>query len=259
MDISMYLARIGHTGDASPTAENLAALQFAHLCSVPYENLDILAGIPLSLEAEALFDKIVRRRRGGYCFELNELFGHLLRALGYGVEDYFARFLLGEAEVPKRRHHVLGVTIPGKSVRYLADVGVGVGSPNYPVRMTPGEEQPQGDKAYRFHRDDFLGWVLDTQKDGAWLPLFSFTEEKQLPQDFQAISFFCEKAETSPFNKEPMVAMRTPGGRCTLDGNVFKRFEGETVTAWEEATEAARDETLLRLFGIRPPAQGLLT
>lgn len=249
--VAAYLDRIGYHGAANPTAETLSALQFAHLCAVPYENLDILAGVPLSLEQEKLYEKIVLRGRGGFCFELNELFGWLLRQLGYEVVDYFARFLWQEPSIPKRRHHVLAVTPPGSDERWLCDVGVGSGSPNYPLRIEYGREQRQGQARYRLDMDGFLGWVVKTYKQDAWRPLFSFTEEPQLPIDFVTTSFYCEHAEDSPFNKTAMVAIRTPTGRYTLDGNTFKHFDGEQVTCWEEESEQARRDTLHRLFGIR--------
>ena len=65
------------------TLEGLAELGLAHLCAVPFENLDIAAGRALSLEPEAIYDKIVARRRGGFCYELNGLFAWLLRELGF--------------------------------------------------------------------------------------------------------------------------------------------------------------------------------
>lgn len=251
LDVQAYLRRIGYGGDTAPTADNLAALQYAHLTHVPYENLDIIRGVPLSLSVDALYDKIVTHGRGGYCFELNELFAWLLRELGYEVTDYFARFLADTHGVlPKRRHHVLGVCIPGTDVRYMADVGVGVGSPNWPLRLEYGTEQTQGTATYRMDMDTFLGWVVKVDRGSGWASLFSFTEEPQLPVDFEAISFYCEHAPASPFNKEAMVALRTGTGRYTLDGDMFKHFDGDQVTTWVEETDAARAQTLERVFGI---------
>ncbi len=92
-----YLRRIGYDGQRDGSAATLAQIQQRHLLSVPFENLDILRGTALSLAVPDLFAKIVTRRRGGFCFELNGLFGYLLRALGYEVVDYTARFMLGAA------------------------------------------------------------------------------------------------------------------------------------------------------------------
>ena len=108
MNTNLYLKRIGmRPEDVSHTYEFLKALQQNHICTVPYENLDILNEIPIDLSKEALFEKIVTNHRGGYCFELNGAIAHLVQALGFATKCYFARFLKGEAEIPVRRHRVV--------------------------------------------------------------------------------------------------------------------------------------------------------
>jgi N-hydroxyarylamine O-acetyltransferase len=246
-----YLKRIGINKIPEPTLEALNAIQKAHLYTVPYENLDILIGKPLSLKTEDLYEKIVTNGRGGYCFELNELFAWLLRQIGYGITDYFARFLRDEKDIPMRRHHVLRARVPGEAFDYLCDVGVGTGSPTYPIRMEEGAVQKQGRAEYRFTRDAFLGWVLEEVKRGEWVPVFSFTEEPQLPIDFAAASFYCERSPDSIFNKEPMVAMRTETGRVTLDGNKFKRFEGDQIKEMIIEDTSEKQKMLEEWFGIR--------
>ncbi|NLG23727.1 MAG: arylamine N-acetyltransferase [Clostridiales bacterium] len=250
MNVDQYLSRIGIPNRPQPTVDALKALQRSHLMAVPYENLDILAGVPLSLEPGALQNKIVARRRGGYCFELNELFGRLLRGLGYGVTDYFARFLRDSDEIPMCRHHVLGVAVPGQPDRYLVDVGVGNGSPIEPVRLVEGVEQRQGDETYRMARRPFLGWVLEEQKRGAWRAVFSFVEQPQLPVDFAAASFYCERSPDSPFGREPMLAIRTPAGRRTLDGETFKEFDRGEVRVLPPEGAEARARRIRDWFGI---------
>src|SRR6266436_9958960 len=85
MDIRAYLQRLSYTGAIAPSAETLRLLQLAHLRAVPFENLSIHSGEPVVLDDRALFEKIVGRRRGGFCYELNGLFAALLRALGFQV------------------------------------------------------------------------------------------------------------------------------------------------------------------------------
>ena len=87
----------------------LQKLHLAHCTHIPYENRDMIRGIPTSLEEKALFHKIVEQGRGGLCFELNGCFGYLLRALGYRVTDYAGRYLRGEKEISMRRHRVMKV------------------------------------------------------------------------------------------------------------------------------------------------------
>lgn len=246
MSVRAYLDRIGFDGEAKADADTLRRLQACHLRSVPYENMDILRGVPLSQDAETLYDKIVRRRRGGYCFELNELFGWLLRCIGFEVTDCFGRFLAGESTVPMRRHHVLIVGIPGEGARYLCDVGVGSGSPTYPVEIRAGA-QDQGDFIWDMTEDGYLGHVLRQYKHDEWCKVYSFTEEPQLPADYMAASFYCEHSPASPFNKAPMISLRNANGRVTLDGDELRHFDGDKVTV--EKTEDI-EKTLREHFGI---------
>ena len=133
MRIEDYLERIGYRGGREPTAANLAALAKAHRLAVPYETLDLWRGRHVELSEESVFEKIVTRRRGGYCYELNGLFAALLRALGYNVREYFGRWLLGDGDsaVPRRGHRVVVVALRGHP-NLIVDVGIA-----YPFLMAP--------------------------------------------------------------------------------------------------------------------------
>ncbi len=232
--VKKYLNRIGleMPEEIRPTAELLKSLHYAHCTTVPYENLDIIRHIPLSLDTDDLFEKVVENGKGGYCFELNGLFGWLLRELGYQVEEKASRYLRGEKEIPMRRHRVLKVTADDGSV-WCCDVGIGEVCPRYPVKMEEGLEQPQFDECYRFEKDEFLGWVLRDRYKGEWRDFYSFTEEPQLTQDFIALSFYCEKHPDSPFIHEEMFSLKTGTGRITLDGHTFKEFNNGEVKVKE--------------------------
>ncbi len=223
--VQRYLERLQLRDVARADAQTLAHLQCAHLHRVPYENLDILMGKPLSLDPESVFQKVVERGRGGYCFELNALFRHLLEALGYSVTSHFARFWQNEPDPPpKPRHHVLIVPVDGE--RYLVDVGVGEIVPRWPIMLRDGWIQRQGEECYRVRRVDFFGWMLERQVEGAWMDIFSFTEEPRLERDFITTSYWCEHAQESIFRNQPMVMVRTELGRNTFDGRFFRRYTG---------------------------------
>lgn len=166
--VKKYLERIGMElpENVVPDSAFLRELQFAHCTHIPYENLDIIRGIPLSLDEDDLFRKVVEERKGGFCFELNGLFAWLLRQLGYKVTEYAARYLRGESGIPMRRHRVLKVE--AEDGVWCCDVGIGEVCPRYPVRLAEGVEQPQLGECYRFDRDDFLGWVLMDLHKGEW-------------------------------------------------------------------------------------------
>src|SRR4029453_8294667 len=122
MNVDAYLERIGHSGSTTPTPQTLKALHRAHLLTVPFENLDIALGVPIELDLEAFFDKIVVRRRGGFCYELNGLFGWLLRELRFPVATLSARVLDGGRIGPDFDHMLLLVRLED---RLIADVGFG--------------------------------------------------------------------------------------------------------------------------------------
>lgn len=238
--IKRYFERIGiefpGMENLKPTSELLSALHFAHCTSVPYENLDIIRHIPLSLEDDSLYRKIVEEGKGGYCFELNGLFAALLRALGYNVEERASRYLRGEKEIPMRRHRVLKVTADDGRV-WCCDVGIGEVCPRYPVEMVENLEQSQFDECYRFEKDDFLGWVLKDRYKGEWRNFYSFTEEPQMMKDFIALSFYCELHPDSPFIHQEMFSLKTKTGRITLDGHIYKEFINDTVSVKECSEE----------------------
>ena len=233
MKVEKYFKRIGLEMPETivPDGELLKKLHFAHCTTVPYENLDIIRGIPLRLDDEGLYRKVVEEGKGGYCFELNGLFAWLLRELGYKVTEYASRYLRGESSIPMRRHRVLRVEATDGV--YCADVGIGEVCPRYPLKLVEGLEQPQFDECYRFDKDEFLGWVLMDLYKGQWRQFYSFTEEPQLPQDYVALSCYCEKHPDSPFIHAEMFSLKTATGRITLDGNVYKEFKDGEVTVKE--------------------------
>ena len=246
--VAAYLARIGYEGPVTATPQVLRAVHYAHIHAVPYENLDIIRGIPVSLEIPALFDKIVTRRRGGYCFELNALLAWLLRAMGFEVTDYFARFLRGETALPKRRHHVLRVeTAEGP---FLCDVGVGTGVSRVPLHFAEDEPQTFEGETYRLARHADHGWQVEEHYKGEWRAVYCFTEEKQYPVDYVAIHYFCQHAPESVFNKDAMVSLRTATGRNTVAGDEFRVFSGDDVRVWTPGSDAERAEALKTCFGI---------
>lgn len=237
MDVRKYFARIGLEMPEAivPNSELLCRLHFAHCTTVPYENLDMMRGIPTSLEEESLFRKIVEEGRGGLCFELNGSFGFLLTALGYKVTDYAARYLRGESSIPMRRHRVMKVEATDGV--WLCDVGIGEVCQRQPIAMVEGLEQTQFGETYKLEKEDALGWVLWDLHKGTWRKFYSFTEEVQLQADYIALNFYCEKHPDSPFNKDEMFAVKTAEGRKTLDGNVYKEFRNDEVCV-KELTDA---------------------
>lgn len=205
----------------------LGRVQTACVTHVAYENLDILKGKPLSLDADALFEKIVLNGRGGYCFELNGLLAYMLGEMGFSVSERFARFLRGEKEIPMRRHRVTVVSLPDGD--YFMDIGVGQIAPRLPIKMEEKLVQTQNEETYRFERDERHGWILWELHDGKWREYLAIPDDIAYPVDFIQPSFFCENHPDSVFNKQKMIAIKTEAGRKTIDGSTYKVFEGEVL------------------------------
>ncbi|MBQ6677569.1 MAG: arylamine N-acetyltransferase [Clostridia bacterium] len=246
MDIKAFFRRIGlpEGTPVSASYEFLRDVQYNAVLKIAYENLEILEGKPLALDADSLFDKIVTRGMGGYCFEVNGLLSRFFKDCGLEVTDYFARYLRGEPEIPMRRHRVMSVRTPEGS--YFCDIGVGQSAPRYPLLMKEGFVQEQFGETYRFGRDPDLGWVLYDLHKGKWREFISFTEDRVYEVDFIQPSVFCELHPSSPFNKVPMIAIKTPDGRKTIDDRLYKVFEGDRVVYSEDGISSDRYHDLLR-------------
>jgi N-hydroxyarylamine O-acetyltransferase len=222
MDFSLYLDRIGYCNSLAPEARTLRRLHLAHLRTVPFENLDIGLGRPLSLDLEALFDKIVVRRRGGFCYELNGLFAWLLEQLGFSVTRLSARDLHPDGSwSPEFDHLVLLVRCPGDPmVRWLADVGYG-DSFLEPLMLDEAGEQVQGQRTYRIAPEQGYRFVWQRQAGETWVRLFGFT---LLPHRLDEFGRMCVYHQTSPesiFTQKRVCTLATPFGRITLSGDRF--------------------------------------
>ncbi|MDP6343015.1 MAG: arylamine N-acetyltransferase, partial [Alphaproteobacteria bacterium] len=191
MDLDAYLARIGHAGPRDVNAETLRALHRAHLETVPFENLDIHLGRPIVLNEAALFEKIVGRRRGGFCFELNGLFAALLRELGFAVSLLSARVVGKDgALAPEFDHLTLLVETEG---RWLADVGFGDGFTE-PLCLDGAGPQRRGDSEYRLARRDGDWRMAARPPGGPWRDRYQFSLTPRRLADFTAM---CDHHQTS--------------------------------------------------------------
>jgi N-hydroxyarylamine O-acetyltransferase len=215
MDVTAYLQRIDCQGEVATTADTLRQLQFAHLITVPFENLSIHAGEPIVVEPNALFDKIVRRRRGGFCYEANGLFAALLRALGFQVTLLSAEVANGEGIFgPPFDHMALLVEL---EERWLVDVGFG-DSFLRPLRLDERQAQVQGRRAYRLVADaDELVLEQRDALDASWKPQYRFTLQAHDYPDYTGMCHYHQTSPDSSFTQRRICSRATAdGGRLTL-------------------------------------------
>ena len=192
MDIEAYLQRIKYTGPLAVNTETLRLLQLAHVRIVPFENLSIHSGEAIVLDDDALFEKIVSRRRGGFCYELNGLFAALLRALGFDVAMLSARVANADGIFgPDFDHMTLLVTL---AERWLVDVGFG-DSFLAPLRLDEEKEQVQGNRAYRIVREGEYLVLGQRTYDEEWKRQYRFTLK---PYQYSDYAEMCRYHQTSP-------------------------------------------------------------
>ncbi len=220
MDASAYLSRIGLAPPLPPNSASLRALQRAHLMAVPFENLDIHLGREILLDEEAFFEKVVRRRRGGFCYELNGLFAALLRHLGFRVSLLSARVATADGGFgPEYDHLTLLVEFPGNEPRRLSDVGFGDSFRQPLLFDEPGEQPaPPHDtaRAYRLDRAGNAVTLLRYEADRGWKPQYRFSETPRRLEEFAGMCRYQQTSPESHFTQRRICSRATPTGRITL-------------------------------------------
>jgi N-hydroxyarylamine O-acetyltransferase len=214
LNVKAYLERINYHGSLAPTAETLRELQVAHLLAVPFENLSIHARQPIILDDEALFTKIVKQRRGGFCYEANGLFAALLRALGFDVRMLSASVVNAEGGFgPDFDHMALMVSL---EQRWLADVGFG-DSFLEPLLLDERGEQAQGSRAYRILPEGaHLILMQRDDEEGEWKAQYRFTLQNYTYADYAEMCRYHQTSPQSHFTRGRICSRATPQGRVTL-------------------------------------------
>ncbi|WP_340644739.1 arylamine N-acetyltransferase [Phenylobacterium sp.] len=248
MDLDAYLARISYTGTPRADLETLTALHRAHLLAIPYENLDVQLQRPGDVSVQHAFDKLVTRRRGGWCYEMNGLLGWALGEIGFKVTRMAGAVGRTErGEISHGNHLVLRVDLDRP---YIADVGFGDGTLE-PVALVAGPMRVAG-YDFRLEKLDADWWRFHNHALGG-APYFDFTEA--LASD-AALNTTCQWLRTSPdsiFTMFPIVQRHTPDGLVIILGRTLRRIRpGERTQALIETADEFVD-ILAREFGLDLP------
>jgi N-hydroxyarylamine O-acetyltransferase len=222
--LAAYLHRIGMRRPPELDAPALAALHRAHQMTVPFENLSIHLGEPIVLGEADLIAKIVTRRRGGFCYELNGAFALLLEALGARVTRVAARVYGGGRPGPLFDHLALVVDLPGGGP-WLADVGFGRHS-TYPLRF--GSRDAQDDPGGRFQLADAPDSDVDMIRDGE--PQYRLERRERPLADFVPTCWWQQTSPESHFTQSTICTLLTADGRISLSGRTLIRTIGGSRT-----------------------------
>jgi N-hydroxyarylamine O-acetyltransferase len=242
-----YLERIRLGERPRATEGGLEALHRAQAYAIPFENFDILLGRGISLDPAALIDKLVRHRRGGYCFELNSLLLMALRAFGFDARPLLARVHTGSA--PTGRSHML-LLVRVKRRRWLADVGFGGPGLRAPMPFEVGRRRRQDGQGFRLVKSPDFGTLLQRREDDAWQDLYSFDTGQALTIDLEVGNHFTATHPSSFFTYSRVAALPLPEGRITLLDRSL-RIRGAGVATEIEIDEGPEYiQTLRTHFGI---------
>jgi N-hydroxyarylamine O-acetyltransferase len=240
-----YLRRLGRSGEPGPPSpELLHDLHERHLRTVPFENLSIHLDEPVTLDEAALADKIIRRRRGGFCYERGGAFAALLEALGFAVGRHAARVFGEDGRLGVPFDH-LALVVETGGERWLADVGFGR-LVTYPLRLDWPD--PQVDPSGTFLVVDAPDGDVDLRRDGE--PCYRMEGRARTLEEFEIGAWWNSTSPASHFTQSLLCSLNTPDGRVTLSGDRL------ITTAGGERTETvlAGEETILdayrTLFGI---------
>jgi N-hydroxyarylamine O-acetyltransferase len=258
-DLNAYFQRIGYAdGPRAATLDTLRALHLHHAQAIPFENLDPLSGHPVKLDLRSLEGKLVHAERGGYCFEHNLLFSHVLRELGFRVAGLAARVLWNapEGAVHPRSHMLLRVDFGAEP--YIADVGFGGQTLTGPLQLSKDVVQPTPHEPYRLIGQDG-DFVLQTQVRDTWKSLYRFDLQEQFQVDYEVSSWYLCNHPQSPFVTNLMAARPIPGGRYGLFNNqlTLHPLNGQT----EQRRLGSADEIRAALqthLGLQVPANPVI-
>jgi N-hydroxyarylamine O-acetyltransferase len=252
VNIVDYLDRLAYAGPREPSAATLHGLHEAHMLAVPFENLDIGLGRTIALDLDALFDKIVRRRRGGFCYELNGLFAELLGALGFDVTRLSARVYNDGQPGPEFDHLALLVRSPDASL-WLADVGFGDCFVR-PLPFAEGEHtHAERQRTYRLTATGDEWQLAERRGAGPWELVYGFTRQPRQLTDFAAMCHWQQTAPESHFTQRRVCSRATPTGRVTLRERALIITHGDERVEHALPDDNAVAAALREHFGIEAP------
>ncbi|MHC8293041.1 arylamine N-acetyltransferase family protein [Pseudomonas sp. LB3P58] len=257
-NLALYLQRLGFDAPPAPTLETLRQLQLRHTAAFVFENLTTLSGQPVLIDLPSIEQKVLHDGRGGYCYELNNLFLALLQELGFDARGISGRVVMGQPEGAwtARTHRLSLVTLDG--VRYITDVGFGGMVPTAPLMLDTPAEQFTPHEPYRIEQHED-GYTLRANVAGEWRAMYIFDLQRQEDIDYAVGNWYVSTHPESSFARQLMVARTGEGGRRTLNNGSYAIHRIGSETERRQVTDVDELLGLLRSeFDIRVPREAAL-
>lgn len=217
MDKAAYLKRFAVEKQEEATLDYLYHLQEQHMLHIPFENLDVIYKTPILLDVQRFYKKIVEHRRGGFCYELNGLFGWLLKQLGFDSRLISATVQKEDESWALQDSHAT-ILVHVDKQPYLVDVGFG-DSVRKPIPLT-GEIVEDAGGTYRVEQLDGITYDLQKQEK-TWKTKYRFTTDEKKLEQFGPMCQFNQTSPNSPFTKTNLTTIATKTGRITLSGTTL--------------------------------------
>ncbi|MDO9490994.1 arylamine N-acetyltransferase [Acetobacterium sp.] len=243
-----YFKRIHYRGGNQVSAETLKQLHLGHVMNIPFENLDVYAKKNISLELDDLFDKLVRRHRGGYCFEMNGFFAAVLEEMGFPVSSHLARVYHDGFENSGKTHRVLLVAADDQL--WVCDVGFGGNSLAAPLLFEVGREQEHLGRIHRVMADPDYGYRVEFKTAAGFEPIYAFTREACCPADYLIANHFTATYPESFFRQAQMCALVTATGKITYFDGHLKITDKTALIETTITGDAAIKDALKSYFGL---------
>lgn len=246
--VQRYLARMGWSGPIAHTPECLSELIRTHQANVPYENLDVCEfHLPVSLKIADIYEKVVERRRGGYCFELNALFLSLLRALGFDAYACFSRVQRNAPALARIRHH--GILVRLDSTLWFCDVGYGGKMFPGAIPLEEARHMTHGNEEYWAERLDEFWWAIcRLEADGSTMRELLVGVEHCAPMDFELVNAYCYGNPDSVFVRHRRVFRCSDDGFYALQDNTLQVVTADGETRRELHGTKEIEQTLRDVF-----------
>ena len=252
-NLHLYLQRLGFDAPPAPTLDTLRRLQLRHTGVFPFENLSTICGEAVLIDLPSVEQKVLHGGRGGYCYELNNLFLALLLELGFEARGISGRVVMNQPEGSwtARTHRLTLVNIDG--VRYITDVGFGGMVPTAPLLLDTDAEQSTPHEPYRIEVQPD-GYMLRARVAGEWRPMYLFDLQRQEDIDYTLGNWYVSTHADSTFTQRLMVARTGDGWRRTLNNGSFAIHRMGAESERREVTDVDELIQLLeREFDLRVP------